>query len=89
MADEPRSLGVYFEARKVGTVAVDGSGRFVFEYADSWVTGPNPFAISHSLPLEGSDAEEEAGHAFFFSNLLPEGRVRELVAKRLGGPSNC
>ena len=83
MVDEPDELGVYFEGRPVGTVAVDGSGRFTFEYAHSWVSDANAFAISRSLPLEGRAGQADAGHAFF-SNLLPEGRVRELVARHLG-----
>jgi serine/threonine-protein kinase HipA len=88
MTDEPHSLGIYFEGRAVGTVAVDASGRFIFEYANSWVSDANAFAISRSLPLERSDTEAEAGHNFF-SNLLPEGRVRDLVARHLGvSPGN-
>jgi serine/threonine-protein kinase HipA len=88
MADEPDKLGVYFEARPVGTVAVDAGGRFSFEYGHRWVSDASAFAISRSLPLEGSGGEADAGHAFF-SNLLPEGRVRELVARHLGvSPGN-
>src|SRR5579863_1570657 len=83
MADEPDELGVYFEGHSVGTVAVDGNGRFTFEYARSWASDTNAFAISRSLPLDGSAGQGNAGHAFF-SNLLPEGHVRELVARRLG-----
>lgn len=88
MAGEPDKLGVYFEGRPVGTVAVDGNGRFTFEYAHSWVSEANAFAISRSLPLGGSEGEAHAGHAFF-SNLLPDGPVRELVARHLGvSPGN-
>jgi len=83
MADEPLSLGVYFEGRPVGTVAAHGSGRFTFEYADRWVSDAGAFPISHSLPLEGSADEAQAGHTFF-SNLLPEGQIRERVARHLG-----
>jgi serine/threonine-protein kinase HipA len=88
MADEPDKLGVYFEGRPVGTVAVDGGGRFTFEYAHDWVSDANAFAISRSLPLQGGEADADAGHAFF-SNLLPEGPVRERVARHLGvSPGN-
>lgn len=83
MTAEPHRLGVYFEGRAVGTVTVDVSGRFTFEYARSWVSDVNAFAISRSLPLGGSENEADAGHTFF-SNLLPEGNVRELVARHLG-----
>ncbi len=83
MADEPNRLGVYFEGQSVGTVAVDGNGRFTFEYAKGWASAKNAFAISRSLPLDGRTGQADAGHSFF-SNLLPEGHIRELVAKQLG-----
>jgi len=83
MANEAQQLGVYFEGQPVGMVAVDDAGRFTFEYAQAWKSNRNAFAISRSLPLEGGDAQSNAGQAFF-ANLLPEGRVRELVARRLG-----
>lgn len=83
MANEPQQLGVYFEGQPVGMVAVDNAGRFTFEYAQAWKSNRNAFAISRSLPLEGGHAQANAGQAFF-ANLLPEGRVRELVARRLG-----
>ena len=88
MANEQDKLGVYFEGRPVGTVAVDGSGRFTFEYAPSWASDTNAFAISRSLPLGGSEGQSDVGH-FFFANLLPEGSVREQVARHLGvSPGN-
>jgi len=83
MANEAQQLGVYFEGQPVGMVAVDDAGLFTFEYAQAWKSNRNAFAISRSLPLEGGDAQANAGQAFF-ANLLPEGRVRELVARRLG-----
>lgn len=76
-------LGVYFDQRLVGGVTVDESGRFSFEYDETWIALPDSFAISQSLPLEAGKHEEGAGHAFF-ANLLPDGHVRQLVARRLG-----
>jgi serine/threonine-protein kinase HipA len=76
-------LGVYFEARIVGDLAVDDSGRFSFTYAESWIADPASFAISQSLPLSAAPTQTGAGHAFF-ANLLPDGRIRELVARHLG-----
>jgi len=76
-------LDVYFGQRTVGHMNVDDLGRFTFEYARSWVEEPGGFAISLSLPLAAGKQDERASHAFF-ANLLPEGRVRQLVARRLG-----
>lgn len=76
-------LGVYFAGQLVGNVSVDDSGRFTFAYDEGWTSHRDSFAISHSLPLDVAVAPDGAGHAFF-ANLLPEGRVRQLVARHLG-----
>jgi len=76
-------LGVYFGRQPVGAVSADGTDRFSFEYEQSWLHDPQGFPISQSLPLVPGPHEGEAAHAFF-ANLLPEGRIRQLVARRLG-----
>jgi serine/threonine-protein kinase HipA len=76
-------LGVYFTGELVGNVSVDDSGRFSFAYDQGWTSRRDSFAISQSLPLDVAVSPEGAGHAFF-ANLLPEGRVRQLVARHLG-----
>lgn len=75
-------LGVYFGDRLVGDLAVN-DGRFSFAYDASWLKAPDTFPVSQSLPLAGGFKSSNAAHAFF-SNLLPEGHVRQLVARRLG-----
>jgi serine/threonine-protein kinase HipA len=75
-------LGVFFESRKVGTVDAD-EGRFTFAYDPSWLDDQASFAISRSLPLVAGPQAGPAAHSFF-ANLLPEGRIRALVARRLG-----
>ena len=75
-------LGVYFGGQSLGTV-VDEGGRFSFEYEPNWLADRAPFPISQSLPLVPGPQTGEPAHAFF-ANLLPEGRVRSLVAQRLG-----
>ncbi len=75
-------LGVYFGGFLVGYVVIDEANRFGFAYDDGWRTRRGSFAISQALPLDGP-AGTASAHAFF-ANLLPEGRVRQLVARRLG-----
>ena len=75
-------LGVTFEGRRVGTLAVE-DGQFTFAYEPSWLGERTGFAISRSLPLRSGPQGGSAAHAFF-ANLLPEGRIRTLVARRLG-----
>ncbi len=76
------SLSVFYGSRLVGALQRgDGTG-FGFTYARSWLDWPEAFAISVSLPLaeRAFGAEAEA----FFTNLLPEGDVRELLCRQLG-----
>jgi serine/threonine-protein kinase HipA len=75
-------LGVFFEGHKVGLVTADES-RFTFAYDSSWLHAQASFAISLSLPLVAGAQTGPAAHSFF-ANLLPEGRIRALVARRLG-----
>lgn len=64
----------------VGTLAVIG-GRWLFNYAPDW----SAYALSPSLPLatrEYQDSGDVRLVEWFFENLLPEGRLRELIASR-------
>lgn len=64
----------------VGTLAVIG-GRWSFNYAPDW----GAYALSPSLPLatrEHQDSGDVRLVEWFFENLLPEGRLRELIASR-------
>ncbi len=78
-----RELTVSLAEREVGALSEDAAGRFTFAYAPAWLDDPGSFAISLSLPLREQPHESAAAHAFF-ANLLPEGRVRTMVARRLG-----
>ena len=83
MSPDSEYLDVRYEGRTVGKLWTAPDGRLVYKYADSWLAGTNSFAISLSLPLrEEGYSDETAGR--FFANLLPEGRIRHLVARRLG-----
>lgn len=76
-------LHVFHRRRPVGTLEQQPDGRMAFVYAETWLQAPGRFAISVSLPLAPGSNREIAAHAFF-ANLLPEGLVREAVARRLG-----
>ena len=76
-------LGVFFGDLPVGTLECQPDGRLAFEYARGWLLDPSSFPISASVPLAPGWASGWAAHAFF-ANLLPEGQVREAVARRLG-----
>lgn len=80
MAD---SLNVYWGAKLAGRVWLDEKRNFVFKYATSWLADTEAHPLSLRLPLR-ADAFPGDGSKPFFSNLLPESRIRELIAKGLG-----
>ena len=74
------ALDVWLHGRRAGRLEqVDGRMRFTYA-ADYVATGGAP--LSRSLPL--GEGEHDRAAETFFANLLPEGEVRTLVARRLG-----
>lgn len=73
-------LRVTANGASVGMLDVSG-GRWLFTYASDW----NGYALSPCFPLE-TRSYQDSGDArlveWFFENLLPEGRLRELIASR-------
>ena len=64
----------------VGTLDVT-AGRWSFDYATDW----NSYALSPSFPLTTrsyQDTRDIRLVEWFFENLLPEGRLRDLIASR-------
>ncbi|MFH1811872.1 MAG: type II toxin-antitoxin system HipA family toxin [Pseudomonadota bacterium] len=76
-------LLVFYQRELVGQLDRLDDGSLEFCYAPSWLGSPGRFAVSLSLPITG-EAYAGAVVASFFGNLLPEGAVRTLVARRLG-----
>jgi serine/threonine-protein kinase HipA len=67
----------------VGYLARKTNDSWSFEYASQWLEDDDNYAISHSLPLSETIIETTAVKNFF-CNLLPEGSLRTLIARRLG-----
>lgn len=74
------TLDVWLYGHRAGTLERLGDA-LRFAYADSYVAANGP-PLSRSLPVSG-DFDDRAA-ATFFANLLPEGKVRTLIARRLG-----
>jgi serine/threonine-protein kinase HipA len=74
-------LYVHYERRRIGEISLTATGAMRFTYQKEWLDAESPFPISISLPLDGSFAEVSSHN--FFSNLLPEGAVREQICKSL------
>lgn len=75
------TLKVFFEQQLVGQISEDRQG-IGFQYDSQWLDLENNFAISHSLPIGNQYYLEEGEN--FFTNLLPEGGVRESLCRQFG-----
>src|SRR5688572_18822161 len=79
----PDRLAVWSEGVLVGEVWVE-QGTWQFRYEASWLSSPSSFAISPNLPIADTviqDRAEDRQVEWFFENLLPEGGVREALAR--------
>ncbi len=75
-------LQVWHHRTQVGTLKLNAEGRWSFEYAPDW----KGFALSPHLPIAKSqdDLAHQRTVEWFFDNLLPEGTLRQALAKRQG-----
>jgi len=78
------TLNVFHSAQKIGALTYDAEGQtYSFEYEESWQKAPDAFDLA---PLLSRKEKTHTGTAvrFFFSNLLPEGEMLEIVSKAQG-----
>lgn len=81
-----RSLQVQINGQLVGSL-IDQNNVWGFQYAESWLQQPKPFALSPALPLGPElllDGATLRPVQWFFDNLLPEERLREVIGKEEG-----
>lgn len=79
------SLSAWIGEQQVGTLSYhDDTGRFCFEYEQTWMTNSGAYPISPALPLRRPDNQTDELHSVnvrrFFENLLPEGKALEDAA---------
>ncbi|MDV6316094.1 HipA domain-containing protein [Idiomarina sp. HP20-50] len=80
---EERQLSVYINDKPVGQLK-EHNGLWVFEYTQNWLEGSISFALTPSLNLtkkEHIDTGTQRPVQWFFDNLLPEEKAREVLAK--------
>lgn len=77
------TLNIFFEQTRVGSLSINDRRLFSFQYSKKWLASPDAFQISISLPMQEYVISNDKVRSFF-SNLLPESAVRELIAKQLG-----
>ena len=81
-------LLVYWDNKqRIGKVWLEPDRKFMFQYDESWLRSSEAFPISLRLPLQEAIFDNDRAK-IFFSNLLPEGEIREFIAKKLNVSSN-
>ncbi|MBE7527684.1 MAG: type II toxin-antitoxin system HipA family toxin [Nitrosomonas sp.] len=75
-----RELEVWLFSDKVGTLALV-EGRLSFCYRPEWLSRPDAAPLSKSLPLQAALFNDVQTRPFF-AGLLPEGRLRRLIAQQ-------
>lgn len=80
-------LVVYIDNTVVGYLWLDKKRTFCFQYDENWLQKCT-IPLSLSLPLRSEPYLADESHSFF-ANLLPEQKVRHIVARNLGvSPQN-
>ncbi|KAA0894189.1 type II toxin-antitoxin system HipA family toxin [Oryzomonas rubra] len=75
-------LVVLLDNETVGHLWLDEKRTFCFQYEKSWAQ-TSQIPLSLSLPIRDEPYLDDEPHAFF-ANLLPEQKIREVVARNLG-----
>lgn len=73
-------LEVWLFADRAGTLTLV-DGRLSFCYAPGWLSRPDAVALSATLPLQAEPFDDRKTRPFF-AGLLPEGRMRRLIAQQ-------
>lgn len=83
-----RTLNVFIDKTLVGELT-DNNNIWSFEYSPSWIISPKSFSISPNIPLKSgkqTDGSSSRPIQWYFDNLLPEEKARELLAKDINEP---
>ena len=88
LTETARSLHIYINHDLVGTLH-ESNDLWALEYEEAWATKTDSFDLSPALPrshLIHRDGATKRPVQWYFDNLLPEERLRELIAAeaRLG-----
>ncbi|MBK8451691.1 MAG: HipA N-terminal domain-containing protein [Saprospiraceae bacterium] len=76
-------LDVYLKNIHAGVLRQDDVGQISFTYNEQYLEHKGAQALSHSLPLRKETFDFRECRAFF-SGILPEGEIREIIARNLG-----
>jgi serine/threonine-protein kinase HipA len=73
-------LSVYLHNSFTGYLWLSDPNRYSFQYDPDYLENPNAMSLSLSLPLREAPYVDDTARPFF-SNLLPEGEVRAIIAR--------
>jgi serine/threonine-protein kinase HipA len=73
-------LSVYLHNSLTGYLWLSDTNRYSFQYDPGYLENPEAIPLSLSLPIREAPYTNDMARPFF-SNLLPEGEVRSLIAK--------
>lgn len=76
-------LDVWFGQTKAGALSHDEAGALSYAYYPDYLAGPEPRAISFSMPLQEAPYADRVARPFF-SGLLPDEGARQRLAGALG-----
>ena len=76
------ALVVRIDNDVVGRLWLDDRKQFCFSYDSKWLM-QSRIPLSLSLPLRAEPYQDDQSHSFF-ANLLPEEKMRTLIARNLG-----
>lgn len=80
------ALTVWSQGRRLGAITLV-QGRWQFAYATEWLDWPDAFVLSPHFPFQEAvfiDSADDKRVEWFFENLLPEGGLREALARVAG-----
>jgi len=80
------ALVVWSQGRRLGDISLE-QGRWQFAYAAEWPGWPDAFPLSPHFPFQKAafvDSADNKRVEWFFENLLPEGGLREALARCAG-----
>ena len=76
-------LDVYLRWKLAGHLSLDEKRRFVFRYDPQWLSEAGADQLSISLPMRAEPYKDDSSRPFF-SNLLPEGQIKRIIAHGFG-----
>jgi serine/threonine-protein kinase HipA len=77
-----KKLKIYYRDNLIGYLWKNEISEFVFEYSKEWLDYDQAFPLSVRLPLHNQIFDGDISRSFF-SNLLPEGRLLEIISRNL------